>query len=1061
MLQLDEAPQGEYKPPMHQKRFSKIVGFFFAVLVLHATGQAGTYKFASQTLTVPDGFEIELVAAHPLVDRPIVASLDEQGAVYVADSSGSNEKVQVQLEKRPHRILKLVDTDGDSHYDKSSVFADKMMFPEGAMFLEGSLYVAAPPSIWKLTDTDGDGAADKREEWFQGKTLTGCANDLHGPYAGRDGWIYWAKGAFAEQTYQRGSHSPFVTKAAHLFRARPDGSGIEPVMTGGMDNPVEVAFTLSGERIFTTTFFQHPRGGKRDGLVHAIYGGVYGKDHEVLNGHKRTGDLMPLLTHFGAAAPSGLMTYESEVFGAEFRGNLFSAQFNKHKIQRHILRPDGATYKSVDSDFVTSDNNDFHPTDVLEDGDGSLLVVDTGGWYKLCCPTSQLPKPDVLGAIYRIRAKAMTPKPAGSMSDPFGKNVKWGSVDLQQMEALLDDPRPFVHRKAIEHLPALMASGDVFPTMRKWLRSMSPNGRRNLVWALTRSESPTARELVHLSMDDRDETVAVAAIHSASVARDASAFPFLITRLKHGTTQIQRASAEALGRLNLKQAVPYLLAAASSMTDRVLEHSITYALIELADNTATAQGLTSSEASIVRCSLIALDQMDGGGLEPSTVIPLLDSPKQLVREAASWIVEHRTDWGEALSKHFQALLLSESTSAEKLEQVERQLTSLSKSTAIQAVIATTAASSAASEASRLTALRCMAKAGLGETPTEWWPSLAVCLDSGASTLAKQAVQSARSLKRPKTPDPRPLESLRRLASNVGFTEDIRVEALDAAVGPGDSLTDEQFSLLAAKTDVGQSVSIRTFASSILSRAKLSVLQKEKLVESLSTLGPLEISRILAAFENGTEEILGSKIIGALAKSKAISALPPDTLRQRFAKMPEPVRRQAEALLVKLFADVPKQRERLEHLMSEVRNGDVRRGQMIFNSPKAACAACHAIGYLGGRLGPDLTSIGQVRTDQDLLEAIVYPSASFVRSYEPIVVHTRTGDEHSGVLRKDTAEEVLLATGPETEVRIARADVLEMRPGTVSVMPQGLDEQLSRQELADLMAFLKNTRWGAQ
>ncbi len=57
-----------------------------------------------------------------------------------------------------------------------------MMFPEGAMWLDGSLYVAAPPSIWKFTDTDGDGVADQRVEWFQGKTLTGCANDLHGPY---------------------------------------------------------------------------------------------------------------------------------------------------------------------------------------------------------------------------------------------------------------------------------------------------------------------------------------------------------------------------------------------------------------------------------------------------------------------------------------------------------------------------------------------------------------------------------------------------------------------------------------------------------------------------------------------------------------------------------------------------------------------------------------------------------------------------------------------------------------------------------------------------------------
>ena len=87
--------------------------------------------------------------------------------------------------------------DGDGTYEIRTIFADHMMFPEGTMWHDGSLYVSAPPSIWKLTDTNGDGVADQRVEWFQGKTLTGCANDLHGPYLGPDGWIYWCKGAFA------------------------------------------------------------------------------------------------------------------------------------------------------------------------------------------------------------------------------------------------------------------------------------------------------------------------------------------------------------------------------------------------------------------------------------------------------------------------------------------------------------------------------------------------------------------------------------------------------------------------------------------------------------------------------------------------------------------------------------------------------------------------------------------------------------------------------------------------------------------------------------------------
>src|SRR3990170_6310099 len=168
--------------------------------------------------TVPAGFVVERVAGPPLVDRPIVADFDEGGRLYVADSSGSNDKVEKQLAEKPHRIVRLEDTDGDGRFDKSIVFADAMMFPEGTMWFDGSLYVAAPPSIWKLTDTNGDGVADRREEWFEGKTLTGCANDLHGPYLGLDGGIYWTKGAFAQQTYERPGRPPLVTRAAHIFR---------------------------------------------------------------------------------------------------------------------------------------------------------------------------------------------------------------------------------------------------------------------------------------------------------------------------------------------------------------------------------------------------------------------------------------------------------------------------------------------------------------------------------------------------------------------------------------------------------------------------------------------------------------------------------------------------------------------------------------------------------------------------------------------------------------------------------------------------------------------------
>src|SRR3954464_11186891 len=73
---------------------------------------------------VPSGFSMELAAGPPLVERPIVASFDDEGRLYVAESSGSNDPVQKQLELKPHRIVRLEDTDGDGKFDKRVVFAD-------------------------------------------------------------------------------------------------------------------------------------------------------------------------------------------------------------------------------------------------------------------------------------------------------------------------------------------------------------------------------------------------------------------------------------------------------------------------------------------------------------------------------------------------------------------------------------------------------------------------------------------------------------------------------------------------------------------------------------------------------------------------------------------------------------------------------------------------------------------------------------------------------------------------------------------------------------------------
>jgi putative membrane-bound dehydrogenase-like protein len=1039
------------KPSMN--RCSRFVWLGALLSGLALPGSAAQFKFGGQTLTVPDGFEVQQVAGPPLVNRPVTADFDEQGRLYVTDSSGSNEKVDKQLQEKPHRMMRLEDRDGDGVFKRGGVFADHLMFPEGCLWFQGALYVAAPPSIWKLRDTDGDGVADQREEWFQGKTLTGCANDLHGPYRGPDGWLYWCKGAFATQTYPRPGKAPFVTRASHIFRTRPDGSGIEPVLTGGMDNPVSVAFTSGGERILTGTFFVHPGGGQRDGLIHAIYGGVYGKEHDVLDGHKRTGDLMPIMTHHGPAASCFVMRYESGVFGEAYRDNLFACLFNLHKVTRHVLVPDGATFQTRDEDFLVSDNPDFHPTDVLEDADGSLLIIDTGGWYKICCPTSQLSKPDVLGAIYRVRRLD-----APRVEDPRGLNIRWQDADAEALSRLLSDPRPVVCRRAIDQLARKQLAA--IPALKSNLASAVPvQGRRNAVWALTRIEGAPAREAVRLALSDSDESVRQAAAHSVSLWRDAQAVPILVQIIENAAPQLQRVAAEALGRIGDTSAIPALLGAASLPHDRVLEHSLIYALIEIDDPPMVRSFLRKNPvpASAQRAALIALDQMDGGALQADMITPLLASSDPVLRKTGFWIVGHHPDWASGLAGFFRERLAAPELSADDRALLEQKLGEFARDPSIQDLLAGTLKDSATPPVSRVSALRAMALAGLKEAPSAWTIALEQTLNGREANLVSAAVSAARSLTVPQEQQAQLAAALQRVGRNADWPVDVRLQALAAVPGGLNPVEPKTFALLTSSIEGSNPVLTRGAAASILAKASLNQEQLLTLADTVKSVGPMEVPKLLGAFQRSTNEEVGLRLVSSLKASPGLASLRPEILEPQLTNFPSRVRQESESLLALLKVDAGQQQVHLDELSGSLKGGDVRRGQAVFNSQKAACSSCHAMGYLGGNVGPDLTRIGQIRTERDLLESIVYPSASFVRSFEPVVVMTKSGDDYSGVVRKDAAEELVLATGPGAEVRIARSDIVEMRPGTVSVMPAGLDQLLTGQDLADLVAFLKNAK----
>ena len=535
----------------------------FAALANLRTDAAETVTIAPHTFTIPDGFELKQVAGPPLVQRPLHMCFDHDGVLYVTDSSGNTDKAPIQLKDPEHRVLRLVDRDGDGTFDSSTVFADKLPFPEGILVHDGAVYVGAPPHIWKLNDSDGDHVADERTVWFDGGSIENCGNDMHGPYIGPDGFFYWCKGAFAPQEHELTNGRTLASHAAHIYRARPDGSQLERVITGGMNNPVGLAFSETGERFLSGTFFDLSKPGRRDGILQAIYGGMYGRKHErVLDPHPNTGRLLPILSQLGPAAPSGMCMPQYPA--SELKGDLICTEFNTRRLSRHRLSKSGSSYSAVTRSFLESDQSDFHPTDVIEDADGSLLVADTGSWYMICCPTSKIAKPHVLGAIYRIQKKGLK-----KHDDPRGLQLDWSEPQVDW----LSDARPAVVKRAINGL----ATVNNIDALRA---SSAP---MKAVWTLHRISGGQARAAVREFLLAEDPDVRAAAIHSVALWRDQEALEPLIEVLSQDEPLLRRLAAMALGRLGDGKAMTALLQAHSTEMDPFLNHAITYALYEIGD----------------------------------------------------------------------------------------------------------------------------------------------------------------------------------------------------------------------------------------------------------------------------------------------------------------------------------------------------------------------------------------------------------------------------------------------------------------------------------------------
>ena len=430
-------------------------------------------------------------------------------------------------------------------------------------------------------------------------------------------------------------------KSGALIRCRPDGTRPE-VVCRGFVNLVEVAFLPGGDVIGTDNWYQEPAGGLRDALVHLVEGGLYPYVPDEGTPQPVTGDPLPAVSRFPAVALSGLARYDGSAFPADYAGNLFSAQHNARAVGRHILSTQGSTYRSEDRPFLTTDDPDFHPSDVLVDADGSLLVIDTGAWYVQHCPTGRIRPSPSRGGIYRVRHRG-----AAKAVDPWGKALEWKGLGPAPLAARLADPRVAVREKAMRALSALGAPA-VKAVASMALHSPLAIARTEAVWTLATIDAADTGPALRRALDDPDQDVACSAARALGRRGDHEASADLAAKLSSGREKprLAAAAAEALSRAGDRGCLPQVWNAIAAGADPFLEHALALAAHRVADTPDLRAALDRPEPAVQAVALRLLDQppRPRGVLAEADVMTRAGAADANLRRAAIQVLGRHPEW---------------------------------------------------------------------------------------------------------------------------------------------------------------------------------------------------------------------------------------------------------------------------------------------------------------------------------------------------------------------------------------------------------------------------------
>ena len=1053
---------------------------------------------AISRIRVPEGFQVELWAAEPMLANPVAFCFDTKGRVYVAETFRQKKSVldnrdfmhwvdddlaamtvedrlvyfrkhlgaKVEEFRKDHdRIRLLEDRDGDGKADHATVFADgfnEILDGTGAGVLARGkdVWYTNIPHLWHLRDNDGDGKAEVREslQYGYGVRVALRGHDSHGLRFGPDGKLYFSIG-------DRGFNVPggdgkrlVYPDQGAVLRCNPDGSELE-VFAAGLRNPQELAFDEYGN-LFTCD--NNSDSGDQARWTYLVEGGETGwrmsfqyiGDRGPWNREKlwhpqhegQPAFIVPPIANI-ADGPSGLTYNPGTGFPEKYARHFFLCDFRgghgNSGVRSFAVKPKGASFDLVDSqEFAWSilcTDADFGP-------DGALYISDwVEGWDG---PGK--------GRLYRVVANdaakdARVADVRRLLNEGFSQRPK------NELAKLLAHPNMQVR---LEAQFALAERGpDSIGTLEEVAsKSDVQLARVHAVWGLGqigRKDSKALDTVVAL-LADRDAEVRAQAAKTLGNDRYAGAKEKLAGLLADAEPRVRFFAAIALGRVGAKGFVPALatMLRENADADPYLRHAAVMGLASISDPAQLEPVVTDAAPAVRLGTVVALRRLGSPGIarflddsEPRIVeeaaraisdVPIVDAFPQLAAIAGRSGLTEPTLW-RVINANFR---LGDQKNADAVARLAARA-DIPEALRIEATRALEGWAQPSGRDRVLGLWRPLPKRD-AKIPASAFSAALGGILSGPEKVRQAATQAAVKLGI-KEVGPALLQLLTDKASSpqtrreavkaLRELNDARLsEAAEIAVKDENALVRAEGRRALAKLDPAGAL------KSLLEALKTGKLPEqqaalETLAEMKQTEADAGLATAIGQWESGTLPVELQLDLAEAVKARGEAAL--------------------SARVEKLLA--PASDDPLAPFRLSLAGGDADRGRQIFFEKSAvSCVRCHKVQGRGGDVGPDLSKVGSQQKRDYLLESLVLPDKQIAKGFEPVVIVTDKGKVFNGTIKQDDGTNLTLVTAEGALIVIPKAEIDEQARGK-SAMPEDIIKKLTLSETRDLLEFLANLK----